>query len=166
MRPPPSWRRKAAEIVGQTGCTHTAHGTVGGALVGAPGAFGTTRLCRPTLPGRRLSSALAHSAGQRSGGPAALTRPMERSGGPWLGLRERLAPPGFAPPPSGMPTSALHNWPSRRPESKQFSPHLQRQWYCELAIVEIRQGAGIARWQAWNMVLFWLLRVKSVHKMH
>ncbi len=62
--------------------------------------------------------------------------------------------PVLPPHPYGTPTSALHNWPSRCPESKPLSLNLQRQWYCELAIVEFRQGAGIARWQALNMVRF------------
>ena len=97
IRPPPSWRSKAAGTVGQACCTHTAHGTVGGPLVGAPAAFGTTQFRRPTLPEHPLRpSASAHTAGRRTGGgPAALTRPMGRSGGPWLELRERLAPPGL-----------------------------------------------------------------------
>ena len=125
--PHPSWTPTSALRVGpygrlevrrRAGCTPTAHGTVGGPLVGAPGAFGTTRFCRPTLPGRPLRpSASAHTAGRRSGGgPAALPRPMGRSGGPWLGLRERLAPPGFAAPPCwdhyfGPPQLAI--WTSR-----------------------------------------------------
>ena len=89
------------EVRRRAGCTPTAHGTVRGPLVGAPGAFGTTRFCRPTLPGRPLRpSASAHTADRRSGGgPAALTRPMGRSEGPWLGLRQRLAPPSFAARP-------------------------------------------------------------------
>ena len=56
-------------------------------------------------------------------GPAALTRPMERSGGPWLGLRPHLAPPGSDAPPTrdthfGSPQLAIQTvggqsiWPT------------------------------------------------------
>jgi hypothetical protein len=61
MRPPTSWRSKAAGTVGQPCCTHTTHGTVGGALVGAPAAFCTTWFYSPTGCGvaahRRLAGA-------------------------------------------------------------------------------------------------------------
>ena len=44
-------------------------------------------------------------------GPTAFTRPMERSGGPWLGLRPHLAPPGSDAPP----TRDTHLGPPRLP---------------------------------------------------
>ena len=112
------------EVRRRASCTHTAHGTVGGPLVGAPSAFGATRFRRPTLPGRPLRpSASAHTAGQGSGGgPAALTRPMGRSGGPWLGFRRRpsstcstAAAAASGPPPFlrrrfGAPRERICGW--------------------------------------------------------
>ena len=47
------------EVRRRAGCTPTAHGTVRGPLVGAPGAFGTTRFCRPTLLGHLLRPSTA-----------------------------------------------------------------------------------------------------------
>ena len=42
------------EVRRRAGCIPTDHGTVWGHLVGAPGAFGTTRFCHPTLQGPPL----------------------------------------------------------------------------------------------------------------
>ena len=53
--------------------------------------------------------------------PAALTRPMERSGGPWLGLQQHLAPPGFDAPP----TRDTHFGPPRPPTPAAGGPFVQ-----------------------------------------
>ena len=55
-------------------------------------------------------------------GPAALTRPMERSGGPWLGLRVHLAPPGSDAPPTGD----THLGPPRPPTPTAGGPETGR----------------------------------------
>ncbi len=83
-------------------------------------------------------------------------------GGPLVGAPTAFGTMFLPLHPNETPTLDLHKWPSRLPESKPFSPHLQHQWYYELSIMELQQGAEIGRWGTWNMALLWLLSVKSV----